>query len=322
MLEKKKFWSELFQVTIFACQYGQNLKKTLGYRCPLPPVPVKIAILILGSVPYLWALFGCRDLPNLIPSFSSLLSTCAAFVTKTVTVSEQKLTEASSDKEWGCFIARFQGSSKRKHAQQELNLGSRKPSAGWEAVPFLILRFSVISTWPLSLQIYLFICLTFGKVASLGNLGLCHFYTTICDAIPRPPMLETFTCCFSALASWCFWLANFESSDQNLSSHTPTHVAPALSPFSFPYPHPQLCYQSPHTSLSKYITIDVSTIFVPLKIYHCYFSYSPVRRCIYLKWTCFLYSIRSIILKNMVQSDSTDCLFIGHIAILCGDKLG
>lgn len=83
---KKKSWSELFQISIFACQHGQNLKKTLGYCCPSPTSFVKISsLLILGSVPYLWALFGCRDLPNLIPSFSFTWHLCS-FCYKTVTV--------------------------------------------------------------------------------------------------------------------------------------------------------------------------------------------------------------------------------------------
>lgn len=127
-----------------------------GYCCPSPTSSVKIASLsILGSVPYLWALFGCRDLPNLIPSFSSFPGHSCSFCYKTVAVRSTSSLRLAQIKNEGVSSHSSRARSKRKHTQQELNLGSRKPS--------LLINFSGFLLSPLGFSflkfIYLFIYL-------------------------------------------------------------------------------------------------------------------------------------------------------------------
>lgn len=129
------------------------------------------------------------ELPQLLYSpllFLLLYMALVQLLLQNCDCKEEKLTEAQVKSE-GVLL---QDSTERKHTWPELNLGSRKPSVGWEVVSLVILLwFSVcffISTWLFS-QIFLFLLpYTLKSGLCRGILVYVTFDTIVCDASSQP----------------------------------------------------------------------------------------------------------------------------------------
>lgn len=180
--------------------------------------------------------------------------------------------------------------SGRKCTCQELNLEFRKPSVNWKVVSVLTLLWLPV---PASLSLLgssflniFFFFITLSKVASAAESWLMGHLTPLA-AIPVPSPALCYKCSpkFSHCASWCFWLADFESGVQNLLGSPPPpknvfspicHVVSHPSPASevvklelLPSLHsvfhklPSTGLRSPlsHSFFSQSISVDVSDDF-------------------------------------------------------------